>query len=180
MPEARTDGFAPLLGPGPRVLILGSLPSQLSIRNGEYYGNPQNAFWSIMGKLFGADPDKAYAVRTKILTEQGIAVWDVLENSIRPGSMDAAIDRSTAVINDFESFFDHNPDIRLLCFNGQTAAKMFRNLAGAEVQEFVGKISCVTLPSTSPAYAAMSVAEKLEHWAIVSNSNRSEIHVQKH
>lgn len=157
-----------MLGLRPRVLILGSLPSQLSLRNRQYYGNPQNAFWSIMGELFGADPSQSYSVRTKILTEQGIAVWDVLANSIRPGSMDSAIEKASSVINDFEGFFACNPEIEMLFFNGQTAAQMFSEQANAEVQAFIAKIDCVTLPSTSPAYASMSFAEKLKRWSIVS------------
>lgn len=121
-----------------------------------------------MGKLFGADPDQSYSARTKILTEQGIAVWDVLANSIRPGSMDSAIDKASAISNDFEGFFAHHSKIRMLCFNGQTAAKIFNDRANAEVQAFVDNIECVTLPSTSPAYASMSFADKLKRWSIIS------------
>jgi TDG/mug DNA glycosylase family protein len=180
VPHQRTDGFPPLLGPRPRVLILGSLPSQLSVRNRQYYGNPQNAFWSIMGELLGADPSQPYSARTKILTEQGIAVWDVLANSVRLGSMDSAIDQASAVINDFEGFFARNREIRMLCFNGQTAAKIFSDRASAEVQAFVENIECATLPSTSPAYASMNFADKLNRWSIISIALRSGNCVQKH
>ena len=114
-------GFAPIAAPDASVLILGSLPSQLSLQKQEYYGNPQNAFWRVMGELFGARPDETYTKRARTLQQNGIAVWDVLLSSIRPGSMDAAIDLSTARPNDFPAFFDAHPDIELICFNGKKA-----------------------------------------------------------
>jgi TDG/mug DNA glycosylase family protein len=88
-----TCGFAPILGDRARVLILGSLPSVASLEKNQYYGHPQNVFWRIMGELFGAGPDMPYAQRTRILVNARVAVWDVLRSSVRPGSMDADIDR---------------------------------------------------------------------------------------
>jgi len=133
-----------------------------------------------MGKLFGAGPDQSYTTRTKILKEQGVAVWDVLANSVRPGSMDSAIDKTSAVINDFEGFFRSHSEIKMLCFNGQTAAKIFNDRVNTQVQSMVENIECTTLPSTSPAYASMSFADKLKRWSIISAALGSADYVQKH
>ena len=54
------------------------MPSIASLAKQQYYGHPQNAFWRIMGRLFGAGPEMHYDERKRILCEQGIAVWDVL------------------------------------------------------------------------------------------------------
>ena len=43
-PEARKASFAPLVAPGTRVLILGSLPGERSLAEGRYYAHPQNQF----------------------------------------------------------------------------------------------------------------------------------------
>ena len=55
--------FPPVARADARVLILGSLPGEESLRRGEYYANVQNRFWWIMGQIFGAGPDLPYAVR---------------------------------------------------------------------------------------------------------------------
>jgi len=113
-----------------------------------------------MSELTGADG--SYAQRCENLLEHGIALWDVLESSVRPGSMDADIRRGTEMVNDFDSFFLNHTDILQLCFNGQKAAQMFRKLARLESATAVRKIQ--VLPSTSPAYASMPYSEKLKLW----------------
>jgi len=126
-----------------------------------------------MGRLIGAGPDVSYTERTRILVSRGIAVWDVLATSIRPGSMDSAIEKSSAVTNDFEQFFDLHSEIRMICFNGQTAAKMFKDNMSENVNAFVQTIECATLPSTSPAHAAMNFADKLAAWSVISADKES-------
>ena len=54
-------GFPPIAAPDARVLILGSLPGQASLAAGQYYAQPQNAFWRVMGDLFDAGLDLPYA-----------------------------------------------------------------------------------------------------------------------
>ena len=163
-----TEGFPPLLGPGARVLVLGSLPSQKSLQKNQYYGHPQNVFWRVMAELFGASVDLAYADRVAILIQNGIAVWDVLASSVRPGSMDSDIDQKTATANDFATLLRENTGIRLVCFNGQAAAKLFDRLVDEQTRQSFSAVDFVTMPSTSPAYAAMSFAEKLERWSYVA------------
>jgi len=105
--------------------VLGTLPNQQSLLKQQYYGHPQNAFWRIMGELFGAGLDLPYLERTRILVNNGIAVWDVLASSVRPGSMDSAIDCSTAQVNNFEALLNDQRELRMICFNGHAAARLF-------------------------------------------------------
>jgi hypoxanthine-DNA glycosylase len=161
------SGFAPMAPAGARSLVLGSLPSQLSLQKQQYYGNPRNIFWPLMGELFAAGPDLVYAERAARLAACGVAVWDVLQSSVRPGSMDSAIDQKTAVANDFVSFFAEQSDIQLVCFNGQKAAQLFARLVATDLDPLCRKLRYETLPSTSPAHAAMSFGQKLEHWSIL-------------
>ena len=165
---AVTKGFPPILGAVARILVLGSLPSQQSLIKNQYYGNSRNAFWPIMGDLFGAGPEHSYAERCSILSGQGIAVWDVLRAGIRPGSMDAAIKDDSAKPNNFQQFHVNHPELQVVCFNGKAAERLFRKLVPAEAQESFGEIKFVTMPSTSPAYAAMRFAEKLQRWAAIA------------
>jgi TDG/mug DNA glycosylase family protein len=51
----KKTGFKPVIAVGPKVLVLGSMPGEESLFRHEYYGNARNAFWEIMGRLFGFD-----------------------------------------------------------------------------------------------------------------------------
>jgi hypoxanthine-DNA glycosylase len=156
----RLSGFVPLASFDARILILGSLPSQRSIADDEYYAHPQNAFWRIMAEL--VDADGSYADRCSALQRGGIALWDVLASSVRPGSLDADIQMSTADVNDFEQFLAEHNAIERICFNGQKAAKIFSDRVPQDVVE--NRIQLITLPSTSAAHAAMHFDEKLKIW----------------
>ncbi len=160
-------GFAPLAAPDARVLILGSLPSRLSVQKKEYYGNPRNAFWRVMGELMDAGPDKPYAMRAEILQRHGVAVWDVLRTAARRGSMDAAIAMHSATANDFRGFYAEHAKLELICFNGRKAAELYKRLVAPQGISTIGAIEMKTMPSTSPAYASMTFAEKLDQWSVM-------------
>ncbi len=151
--------FAPIVAPGAHTLILGSMPGIASLEAGEYYAHPRNAFWPIMGALFGARPELPYTERTSILTANGIAVWDVLQSCEREGSLDADI--RAEVPNDFAAFFAAYPGICRIGLNGGKAAVSFRRHALPHLPEGSG---LYLLPSTSPAHAARSVDAKCALW----------------
>jgi TDG/mug DNA glycosylase family protein len=156
----RSSGFAPLARDDARILILGSLPSQRSIAADEYYAHPQNVFWRIMSALVGADG--SYSERCAALASHGVALWDVLASSVRPGSLDADIQMSTAEVNDFKQFLAAHTALERICFNGQKAARIYSKRVPEDVVD--SRIELITLPSTSPAHAAMHFDEKLELW----------------
>jgi TDG/mug DNA glycosylase family protein len=152
-------GFPPVAAPDARVVILGTMPGEASLKAGQYYAYPRNAFWRIMGELVGAGPDKPYAERLRILRAKRLALWDVLEACIRPGSLDASIGEETP--NDFARFFAEHPEISHVGLNGGTAAKLFKRYAATHCPK---DVQAVRLPSTSPAYAAMRFEEKCAKW----------------
>jgi len=149
--------------PEARVLVLGSMPGQASLDAGEYYAHKQNAFWRIMGALFGAAPELPYALRLEKLTAAGIALWDVIAACEREGSLDARIVGKSIRPNDFVTFFAEHPGIRRICFNGATAETSFCRhvLPGLDTARF----ELIRLPSTSPAHASLPYAEKLAAWS---------------
>jgi double-stranded uracil-DNA glycosylase len=170
----RDKGFPPIANTHARVLILGSLPGQASLRQQQYYALPQNAFWNIMGRLFGAGPELSYGERTKRLVRSGIALWDVCHGAQRPGSLDASIVHSSVVPNDIAAFLESHPHIDLICFNGGKAAKLYRRFVLPDLVPSLRAIRSETLPSTSPAHAAMAFAEKLTRWSdVLQNPNQA-------
>lgn len=157
---AASAGFPPLAEADARVLVLGSLPGAKSIAEQQYYAHPRNAFWPIMKALFSIDGE--YDARCRQLIANRIAVWDVLQSSVRPGSLDADIRLDVASANDFASFFGEHPDIGVVIFNGKKAEALFRRFVDARPADAAARF--MVLPSTSPAYAAMPFSRKLAGW----------------
>ena len=169
-PSELSRGFPPIAAADARVLVLGSMPSVASLAKRQYYGHPRNAFWPIMGRLFGAGPELPYRQRTRILREHGIAVWDVLRECCREGSLDTSIDRDSETPNDFVTFFADHPQIAAIFFNGQKAESAFRRHVLPLLKTSGHNVHYVRLPSTSPAHAGRSFTEKLAAWRTVSRA----------
>jgi hypoxanthine-DNA glycosylase len=157
-------GFAPVATATARVLVLGSLPGAESLRRGEYYAQPRNAFWTILGTLAGAFPTLPYRERLACLGVAGIALWDVCAAARRAGSLDADIEPDSIVVNDFAAFFVAHPSIGRVAFNGRTAAALYRRRVLPALAPVAASLPLVELPSTSPAHAAMTLAEKTRRW----------------
>ena len=164
MPHVKS--FAPVENADAKILILGSMPGEASLRADQYYAHPRNLFWRIMGELANANPDLPYNQRVQALKAAGIALWDVLRSCRRKGSLDSSIDDSSLVPNDFEDFFRRHPQITHVFFNGSKAEQCYRKYvmpsAGTE------HIQYLRLPSTSPANASISIERKLEAWRAIA------------
>jgi len=142
-----------------RVLILGSMPGVESLKQQQYYAHPRNLFWEIMGELFGASRELPYEKRLAVLRKNGVALWDVAHTCRRKGSLDSNMTEVKA--NDFAALFTVAPQIHKVFFNGQTAAALFRKLVLPSLDR---ELKLITLPSTSPANAAISAAKKKAAW----------------
>jgi hypoxanthine-DNA glycosylase len=165
--RALVYSFPPIAAPDARVLILGSMPSVASLAKRQYYGHPQNSFWPIMGRLLGAGRELPYDRRQRILCERGVAIWDVLRECSRVGSLDSAIQVDTETPNDFTTFFRQHPQIATVFFNGQRSEAMFRRHVLPTISASGRSLRYVRLPSTSPAHAGRSFVQKLSAWRAV-------------
>ena len=92
-------GLSPLcISADTEVLILGSLPSDESIRKQEYYGNPKNYFWDILSIVFGEAIGQDYESKREFLRRHHIALWDVIAEARREGSLDSNIRMNATMI----------------------------------------------------------------------------------
>ena len=157
-------GFPPVEPARARVLILGTLPSAESIRQGEYYAHPRNAFWPIMGELFGAGRELPYAARLRQLAARGVMLWDVLRAAQRPGSLDSAIHPRRREPNAIPELLARHPELEAIVFNGGPAEALFRRHVAARCGPRLAGLELARLPSTSPAHAARTYAQKLAAW----------------
>lgn len=169
----RVRSFPPIEDSEARVLVLGSMPGAASLAAGQYYAHPRNLFWPILCDLLGADPALPYAARTRLLKANGIALWDVLESCVREGSLDSAIEDSTVAANDFGSFYRKHPRIARVFFNGAKAESAYKRHVSVVVRDMGRPRKYVRLPSTSPAHAALSFAQKRDAWRAVVAAGRA-------
>ena len=158
-------GFPPVSTPLAHTLILGSMPGQASLAADEYYAHPRNAFWPIMAALYGFEPEAPYAERVIGLKAAKVAVWDVLFTCNRPGSLDSNIVSDSLIANDLAGFLQQHPAIKRVFFNGAKAESCFRKHIAPTLA--AGSISYQRLPSTSPAHAALTFAQKLAAWRTI-------------
>jgi TDG/mug DNA glycosylase family protein len=153
----RKASFPPFVDERTRVLVLGSLPGEVSLARGQYYAHPQNQFWRLMQAVIG-HPLVAlhYDDRRAALKAAGVGVWDVLRSARRAGSLDAAIRDHEP--NALPALVDALPALKAVGFNGATSAKIgMPLLAGRE------NLALIALPSSSPAYT-LAFDSKLERW----------------
>lgn len=161
----RVFSFPAVIANDARVLILGSMPGVASLNASEYYAHPRNQFWRLMGELCGAAPDLPYARRLQALLDHRIAVWDVLHTCVRPGSLDASIEHTSAQPNDLAGLLRRASGIRRICCNGGTAHRTLIRFFGARLARDFQQIEILKLPSTSPANAGWTYARKLTAWS---------------
>jgi hypoxanthine-DNA glycosylase len=160
---AHVHGFPPIASATSRVLILGSMPGQASLRANEYYAHPRNAFWRIIDALYQIDAAAPYPQRVTALRARGVALWDVLASCSRASSLDSDIDEASIVVNAFGAFLAKHPRVRTICFNGAKAESCDRKYVVPSLGDS-GELRSHRLPSTSPAHAAMSLPQKVAAW----------------
>lgn len=152
--------MAPVGSPDARLLILGSLPGEASLRAQRYYAHPQNQFWRLLGQAIGEElAGTDYDRRLSRLSERGVALWDVVGEASRHGSLDGAIRGATP--NQLREFVATHPRLAAIAFNGKTAARLGRLALG----DLPG-IELIDLPSSSPAYT-LALEEKAKRWKVL-------------
>ncbi|MFK8076498.1 MAG: DNA-deoxyinosine glycosylase [Granulosicoccus sp.] len=176
--------FPPVEGNHVHTLILGTMPGQASLNAVEYYAHPRNALWPILlAHLYQAPisfesaTPLDYEERCALIKKNGIALWDVLASCERPGSLDSKIKRSTEVPNDIAKLVARHTELERIICNGRTAQALFKRHIEPSLRHAVAildkppysmtsdAIRVFTLPSTSPAMASLTLAEKYELWS---------------
>lgn len=156
----RKIGLPPIARGDAQVLILGSLPGDASLAARQYYAHPRNHFWQLVGGVIGRDLGAIeYSARIHALQMAGIALWDVVAEANRPGSLDQKIRNAQA--NDLRAFAGKLPHLRAIAFNGKKAAA----LAMDAFDQL--PVDILYLPSSSPAHAINAIT-KSAAWGVLS------------
>jgi len=155
--------FPPIAGDNSEILVLGSMPGRKSLDKQEYYAHPQNSFWWIMAKTFDQAKPDCYAQRKALARDNRVAIWDVLHDCERAGSLDSRIVRDSERVNDLKNFLSRYPSIMRVLFNGVAAQNIFQRHCGSLKDEY-SHVEWLRMPSTSPAHASMRPDQKLKIW----------------
>lgn len=159
--DTKLIGLDPIIPDEPMVMILGSMPSVMSLENQEYYGNPRNHFWNILFEIFSRKPIFDYQKKIEFIKEKHIILWDVIGACYRKGSLDSAIIMEEP--NDIGGVLENYPSVRLIACNG---TKSFQTLKRNMDLNKMTSIKVIKLPSTSPIPGkyTKSFAGKVEEW----------------
>lgn len=151
-------GLAPVFDARARLLVLGSFPGAASLQASQYYAHPRNAFWPLMGALLGDAvlPSLPYAARLQALKRHRVALWDAVAACRREGSLDMAIE--AAEPSDLPHLVARLPELRAIACNGSLAHRQTLLALGE------AGVPVLRMPSTSPAHAGRSLADKIATW----------------
>ena len=94
--------------------------------------------------------------KIKVLQQNNIALWDVLADCERKGSLDIHIKNQRE--NDIENLLKSYPNIKTIIFNGKESHRFFQRKFS-----HIAGVTYHVMPSTSPANT-MSFERKLELW----------------
>lgn len=148
--------FLPICDEHSEILILGSMPSLVSVSKGFYYMHPQNRFWKILSKIYGED---AYSMKIEekkvFLYRHHLALYDIVLSCVIDQSKDASIDQ--VVCTDISRIIEKYP-IKKILLNGNKAYSIFCKAYP------MYKSMAVCLPSTSSANARMSLESLSVVW----------------
>ena len=161
-----------LLGPGLSLVFVGLNPSEYSAREGHYFANPRNRFWTALnrsGLLPAALGRECAPSDDAALLEQGIGFTDVVKRPTPQGSGLRAADYRRWAPLLREKLLQCQP--RLVCFHGLMAYKAYLRYAEGEkaAPELglqprpIGESGVFVVPNPSPANARYSV-EALAEW----------------
>lgn len=144
----RKGSFPAVIGAAPHSLILGTQASDNALDGDIPFFTNENAFWHIMGDALGfrrgfhlrredavdgirphlLHPEEAectYDEARRRFVEAGFALWDVVAESERAGSLDQDI--KNPKFHDVRGLCERHPTIERICFaTGQGSAKIFR------------------------------------------------------
>ncbi len=154
-----SHAFAPVYNEHSRVLVLGTMPSPGSRKQGFYYSHPQNRFWKTLSAILSEELPKTAQQKRELVLAHRIALWDVLKSCEITGASDASI--KNPVSNDL-SIILNTADIRAIFATGRKAEQLYTRLCLPHTG-----IPIVYLPSTSPAHRLYSDEQLAEKYAVI-------------
>lgn len=154
--ENYKEGLEPWVDEHSEILILGSFPSDVSLREWAYYQNKsKNSFWKLMHGLFGEGPDSK-----EFLMKHHIALWDCLAAVNRAGSLDSNISGGERP-NNIPQLLESHSSIKRIVINGKSKARDYFDRYFYDLHKSSIEIIIVTSSSNTNS---IEFETKLEDW----------------
>lgn len=145
-----THRFPPFINDNSEILILGSFPSLISLKENFYYMNKGNRFYKVMSLVFNETFPETLKEKQELLKRYKIALYDVIESCEIEGSQDSAIYDFT--LSDIPRLVENYP-IKKIVLTGNKAATIFKEY----FKDYLNM--AYFLPSTSGLNAKFSLDE---------------------
>lgn len=153
--------IAPVYDTRSKILILGTMPSPQSRRQGFFYGHPQNRFWKTLSAVLDDPAPDTPGEKRAYLLRHRIALWDVLASCEIRGADDASIRQPE--VNDFSRIFAAAP-VEAVFTTGKKAFSLYKKYCFGLYPE----LPVQYLPSTSPANQGRFGLDSLvEHYRVI-------------
>jgi double-stranded uracil-DNA glycosylase len=147
-------GLDPISDKDTEILIVSTFPSEKALEAEEYYNNPMNQFWRLLGDVIKTDLiNMQYIDRIKVILKHKIGLWNTISECERQTSSDAKI--KCAKYNDFSTL--DCPRLRLIAANSEKAYDLLKKC------NMPGNVSRTVLISSSTARTT-PYSTKLANW----------------
>lgn len=163
-----THPFGAFVPPNAQYLILGSFPGKQSSVSatdswGWFYGNPRNHFWQILEGVYGVKL-KDINDKKKLLRSLGMAITDIIYQCERKlgSNLDANLTNIVYNTDAIGKILAEN-DIEKIFFSSRFVESNFKSHFRNLTQRYPD-LELITLPSPSPRYATMALAEKAKRY----------------
>ncbi len=156
-----THPFSPFIPQNVRRLLLGSFPGHIDTRAGQwYYETKRGQFWRILKEVYGRNL-ATREEKEKLLSDLGIGLSDVIYECerIHNNNSDTNLKVITYNTKIVEKILKEN-NIERIYFSSRFVEKIFKSKFKSVIKNYSG-IELITLPSSSPRYAKMSLKEKI-------------------
>ncbi len=118
----KVKGLQPIFTSSSKILILGTFPSEKSRESGHYYDHNGNRFWKVICDHFRVPIPNDYEEKEKLLKDNDIAVWDLIDTCEIDGSKNSTI--KNPKYNDIQELLNKT-DIKHILLNGRDAFEMY-------------------------------------------------------
>ena len=151
--------LSPIVDNDTYILILGTIPGELSILKNEYYAKSSNKLWDRIGRKYNKPNLESmdYANKISLLKQNHIGLWDMLSFCTREGSSDKTI--KDEKFNDIYNLIEQYQNINKIIINGKKAYNKYKSKLKIQ-----NRIKIIPLVSTSGSYWDCQPLYERERW----------------
>lgn len=159
--ERLVHPVSPVYNSDSKILILGTFPSVKSREGRFFYHHPQNRFWKVLSIIYKEELPGTIEEKKRLLLNNKIALWDVIESCEVTGSADSSI--RNVVPNDIGPLLSETGILRIYA-NGGTAYRLYMRYMFRKTAREI-----IKLPSTSPANASYALSDLVREWSCIKD-----------